>query len=123
MGVNLGGGDIGVAEHGLNRAEVGAVHEKVGGERVAEGVGSDVFGDAGGFGVVVDDTLDGAGGEPSEVPAGIDGVEVVRVVEKESGQAVISNREIVFGGFSGGFADENWTVFFAFAANNELATF
>ena len=34
VGVNLGGRDIGVAEHGLDGAEVGAVHEEVGGERV-----------------------------------------------------------------------------------------
>ena len=34
VGVDLGGGDVGVAEHGLDATEVGAVHEKVGGERV-----------------------------------------------------------------------------------------
>ncbi len=27
VSVNLGGGDVGVAEHGLDGAEVGAVHE------------------------------------------------------------------------------------------------
>jgi hypothetical protein len=36
--VNLGGGDVAVAEHGLHAAQVGAVHEQVGGERVAHGV-------------------------------------------------------------------------------------
>lgn len=35
VGVNLGGTNIGVAEHGLNRAKVSAVHKEVGGERVA----------------------------------------------------------------------------------------
>ncbi len=46
VGVDLGRADVGVAEHGLDTAEVGAVHEEVGGERVAKGVWSDVFGDA-----------------------------------------------------------------------------
>ena len=32
MSVNLSSGDVGVAEHGLNRAEIGAVHEKIGGK-------------------------------------------------------------------------------------------
>ena len=35
VGVNLGGGDVGVAEHGLHGADVGAVHEEVGGEAMA----------------------------------------------------------------------------------------
>ena len=39
MGVNLGGGDVGVAEHFLDHAEVAAVLEEVGGETVPEGVG------------------------------------------------------------------------------------
>ena len=41
VGVDLGGGDAGVAEQGLDHAEVGAVGEEVGGEGVAEGVGRD----------------------------------------------------------------------------------
>ncbi len=35
VGVNLGGGNVGVAEHGLNGADIGAIHEEVGGEAVA----------------------------------------------------------------------------------------
>ncbi len=58
MGVDLGGADVGVAEHGLNGAEVGAVHEEVGGEAVTEGVGGDVFRDAGLLCVGLDDTFD-----------------------------------------------------------------
>ena len=91
VGVDLGGADVGVAEHGLDTAEVGAIHEEVGGERVAKGVRGDMFGNAGGFGVVVDDALDGAGSEPSEISAGVNGVEIVRVVEEESGEAVASH--------------------------------
>ena len=39
VGVYLGGGDVGVAEEGLDRAKVGAVGEQVGGKAVADDVG------------------------------------------------------------------------------------
>lgn len=51
MGVNLSSGDVGVAEEALDTAEVGAVLKQIGGKTVTQGVGCDVFGDAGGFGV------------------------------------------------------------------------
>ncbi len=35
VGVNLGGGNVGVTKHRLNGADVSAIHEKVGGERMA----------------------------------------------------------------------------------------
>jgi hypothetical protein len=38
MGVDLGGGDIGVAKHSLDAPEVGATFEEVGGEAMAEDV-------------------------------------------------------------------------------------
>ena len=39
MGVDLGGRNIGVAEHQLDRAQVGAARQQVTGERVAQDVG------------------------------------------------------------------------------------
>ena len=41
MGVNLGGADVGVSQHLLERAQVCAVGEQVAGERVAEHVRRD----------------------------------------------------------------------------------
>lgn len=58
VGVDLGGADVGVAEHGLDGAEVSTVHEEVSGEAVTEGVGGDVFRDAGLLCVGLDDTFD-----------------------------------------------------------------
>ncbi len=58
VGVDLGGGDIGVAEHFLDDAEVGAVVEEVGGEAVAELVGMDFLGEASSGGAFVDDLFD-----------------------------------------------------------------
>lgn len=81
----------------------------------------DVLGDAGEFGVVVDDALDTARGETAEVAGRIDGVEMARVVEKEGGEGIASDCEIVAGRVSRGFADKNRAVFFAFATDNELA--
>ena len=47
VSVNLGGRDVGVAEHSLNRAKISAIHEKISGKRVTEGVRRDVLSDAG----------------------------------------------------------------------------
>ena len=58
VGVDLGGGDVGVAEHFLDDAEVGAVIEEVGGEAVAELVGMDFLGEACGGGALIDDLFD-----------------------------------------------------------------
>ena len=48
MGVDLGGGDVGVTEQFLDGAEVVVVGEKMGGEAMAQGVGRGGLGDAGG---------------------------------------------------------------------------
>jgi hypothetical protein len=45
VGVDFGGFDIGVAKQFLDGADVFSGFEQVGGEGVAEGVGSDPFGD------------------------------------------------------------------------------
>ena len=63
MSVNLGGRNVGVAKHGLDGAEVGAVHEKVSSEAVAESVRRNMFRNAGFAGVFLDNALDRAGGE------------------------------------------------------------
>lgn len=47
MGVDLSGGQIGMAEHFLHRAQVRAAFQQVGGERMANGVRRGGFGDAG----------------------------------------------------------------------------
>ena len=45
VGVDLGGGDVGVAEHALYRPQVGAVLQQVRGEGVTQGVRGDRFAD------------------------------------------------------------------------------
>ena len=62
MGVDLGGATALVAQELLDVPEIRAGLEEVGGEGVAEGVGGDPLGQAGGFGGPGDDPLHGAGG-------------------------------------------------------------
>jgi hypothetical protein len=58
VGVDHGRADVLVAEQGLDRADVGAALEQVGGEAVAQGVGGDPFVDAGGEGGAAEGALD-----------------------------------------------------------------
>src|SRR4051812_2712111 len=44
VGVELGGGEVGVAEHLLDRAKVGSAFQQVRGERVPQQVGMDALG-------------------------------------------------------------------------------
>ena len=74
MRINLGGGNIGMAEHGLNRANIGAVHEEIGGEGMAKSMRGDMFGDAGLFSVFFDNALDRASGEAAKIARGVGGL-------------------------------------------------
>ena len=47
MSVYLGSSHVAVAQHGLDGPQIGSIHKQVSGERVAQGVRGDVFGDAG----------------------------------------------------------------------------
>jgi hypothetical protein len=63
VGVDLGGGEAGVAEEFLDGAKVSAGLQQVGGEGVAEGMGADAVLSAGAQHVPMDDAADAAGGE------------------------------------------------------------
>ena len=43
VGVDLGGGDGGVAEHALDAADVGSIGKQIGGKTVAQGVRMNIF--------------------------------------------------------------------------------
>ena len=121
MGVDLGGADVGVAEHGLDGAEVGAVHEEVGGEAVTEGVGGDVFGDASHAGVFLDDALDGTGGKAAIIAGSVGGGEIFAIIEEKRGEGIGAGVEVILDALGGGFGNEDWAVFAALAADDELA--
>ena len=45
MGVDLGGANIGMTKKSLNGADIGAIHEEVGGKGMTKSVGGDVLSD------------------------------------------------------------------------------
>ena len=63
MRIDLGGGDIGMAEQFLNDPQVGTVAEKVGGKAVAKQMGIDIDFDSRVLGGVFDDLPDADRGE------------------------------------------------------------
>lgn len=121
MGVDLGGGDVGVAEHGLYGADVSTVHEEVGGEAMAQGMRGNVFGDAGHFGVFLDDAFDRARGETAVVAGSIDRLKIATIIEKKGSEGIGASIEIILDPVGGSFGDENGAIFAAFATNDELA--
>ena len=80
-----------------------------------------MLGDAGHFGVFLDDALDGAGGKTAIIAGGVDGLEVAAIVEKKRVEGISASREVVADAVGGGFGDENGSVFVAFTADDELA--
>lgn len=58
VGVNLSGADVGMSKKSLDGSKIGAVHEKVGCERVTKGMRSNMLGNTCGASVFFDNTLD-----------------------------------------------------------------
>ena len=78
VGVYLRRCDRGMAEHALHRADVGTAAQKIGGERVAQGVRRHLYGDAGGARIMADQPLNRAGRERFEDGAFLDRPVVAR---------------------------------------------
>jgi hypothetical protein len=57
VGVDLSGPDVGVTEHLLERAQVAAARQQMGGERVAQRVGAHALRQPGAAGVGLDDPV------------------------------------------------------------------
>ena len=123
VSVDLGGGNVGVTEERLDRAQVGAVHKEVGSKTVTQSMWSDMFGDAGVASVSLDDALNAARGETAIVARGGRDLEIFRIIKKEGGEAVVAKIEIIFNAISSGLVDEDRAILFTFAAYNKFATF
>lgn len=80
--IDLGRTDVTVAEHALNTAEVGAVHEEIGRVTMAHGMRADVLGDAGKPGVLAHHPLDAPGREATVIASGLCGI-VAAVAEEK----------------------------------------
>ena len=71
MGVDLSGSNISVTEKALNGAQVGAIHEKVGGKTMTKSVRGDMFGDASKTGIFLNDTLNRARTKSTKISRGV----------------------------------------------------
>ena len=107
----------------MDTSNVGAIHEKIGGETVAESVWCDVFGDTGEFGVLLDDTFNAARSEAAIIAGRVWNTFVFAVIEEEGRQVVVAGVEIVLDMLGSGAIDENWTIFAALTADHEFFTF
>ena len=123
VGIDLGGRNIGVAEQGLNRTKVCAIHEKVRSEGMPERVWTDMLGDAGHASIFFDDAFDRASGEAAMITRSVDGAGILTIVQKESRKRITACAEVFGDAVGGGFGNKDWTVFAAFTTNHEFASF
>lgn len=123
MSVDLGGGDIAVPQHRLNRAQVGAIHQQVGSKRVAQSVGGDMLGDAGCLSIFTDDSLDRAGSQAASF-AEVDAItldDIARIIEKERLESVCPGLQILLDRIGSRLADEDGAILTALAPDGEFS--
>ena len=89
---------------------------------MTEGVGGDMFVDAGSTGVFFDNALDGAGGKTTKIARSVDGAEIFGIIKEKGRERIGANIKIILSSFGGGFRDKDRAVFLAFAADDKLAT-
>ena len=111
MRVELGGGDVGVAEHLLQRAQVAAAGEQVGGERVAQRVRAHPVREAGRGRVALDDLVEALARQ-----AGAAVVDEQARLEPVADEPPAPAREVGVDGARGGGADRHDPLLGALAA-------
>ena len=122
VGIDLRRRDRGMAEHGLDTPDVGAVDEEISGKAVAERMRMDIFDDAGFGGVVLDEPLDAARSETECLAFGIPLVDEALLGERDEqrGIGIGPAIEVAGEGAFGGRGDEDDAELAAFAAYGEL---
>jgi len=89
--IDLSSRNVAVTKERLDGANVGAVHKKVSSKTVPKGMRRDVFSDAGGAGVFLDNTLDGARSKTAEIARSVYGLGVTAVIKKKSRQGIVTS--------------------------------
>ena len=116
VGVDLGGGDVGMPKHHLHGPEVGSAGEQVGGKGMAEHMGAHCFVDAGGPGVLPDDLPEPVAGHacPSIGKKKV----VAPLFLEEQGPAMV---KIALDNGAGSLVERYQPFFIAFANNPDMA--
>ena len=107
----------------MNASNIGSIHEKIGGETVAESVWCDVFGDTGELGIFLNNAFNAARSKAAIIAGAIWYAFVFAIVKEEGRQVVMAGVEVVLDMFGSGAVDENWTIFAALTADHEFFTF
>lgn len=121
LGVDLGGGEAGVAEEFLDVAEVGTASQQVRSERMSKRVRRDVVNVGASSNVFVDHAANGAGGYAAAAA-----MQEYRLFITLRGRAFVEeNRprlmKVIHQGLKSGFAKRHDPLFFSLAGNtNEL---
>ena len=120
--IDLGGRDVAVAQHGLDRAEVCAIHEQVCRKRVAKRMGADVLGNARHQRVMRHQALHTARSQAVEVATSVNSF--ASAVANEKGSDIVSAPvEIFLEPVCRLFANENGSILLAFTADHKLSPF
>lgn len=115
FGVNLGGGDVGMAEHHLDRTQVGTARQQMGGKGMAQHVGTDP---------VPGSSLDGDAGD--DLPEPVAGHGAAPVVQEQKGAGFFLDQlrpslvKVVFDTFPGRLAKGHQPFFVALAQHPQM---
>ena len=113
VGVDLGGGQVGVAQKFLHAPEVGAVVQKVGGEGVPQCVRGGAEGEARGGEPLFQEFFDGDAGKG--LPRAVDEEGRGGGMQGKGGQPAVAEGKGAPEGFGGGASDGAKALFFAFS--------
>lgn len=80
-----------------------------------------MLGDAGHFGVFLDDAFDRTGSEAAEVAGSVDLALIAAIVEKERNEGVGAGVEIILDMLGGGGRNKNWAIFATFTTDDKFA--
>jgi len=116
VGVDLGRGDVGVAQHGLYGAQVGAMAQEVGGEGVTQHVRRDGFADSGCPRRVFDDLPETESGHGAAPVADKETIAAPALEDQRAG-----GREVMFDDFPGRNAERDESFLVALADHPDKA--
>ena len=117
MSINLGRGDIAVAQKFLNRSQIDPLIQQIGGERMAQGMGSSHNREPGDLYIFFNDILDALNGQTARLIAS---GTATAIVDKQGVIHILAFVEITLEGGHGSFGKINSPDFAAFTDNRHF---